>query len=53
MMKFVECPANDQERPFLSDELNGSGQGALQRLRAKLVYGGPDLALGQSSHSPR
>ena len=35
MLKFVQCSAQDQKRPFLSDELDRGGNRARQRRFAK------------------
>ena len=52
MMKVVEGAADDQERPLFADQLDGGGQWTLQRLLAKLIDRGCDLALGQSCCTP-
>jgi hypothetical protein len=52
MLKIVECAANDEERPFLAYQLDGSRQRALQCLLPELIDRGPDRALGQSCCTP-
>ena len=52
MVELVEGAADDQERPFLADQLDCRGQRASQCLLAEFIDRGPDLALGQSLFTP-
>ena len=50
MLQAVECAAEDQEGPFLADQLDGGRKRATQRRFAELIDGAPDATSGQSGN---